>query len=155
MAIAIEGAPPLNKVLWCLLTASSPAVRQWDGFKVLVTLQYPEIEPVEDILECFEEFQSCLRETHHNKLSSVEALGDYLHIFQLWFLGMLEVLRRLTSRYPLFRSGLLWPIKVIVCIMKEVIKDGKKLPGKLKHEAHLSFHLQGIPLNFEVSPLLT
>ncbi|KIK15570.1 hypothetical protein PISMIDRAFT_16418 [Pisolithus microcarpus 441] len=81
MMITIEGAPPLDKLLWCFLAANAPAVRQWDGFKALVTLQYPEIEPVEDILECFEEFQSCLEETCHNELSSVEALGDYLCIF--------------------------------------------------------------------------
>ncbi|KIK14260.1 hypothetical protein PISMIDRAFT_17410 [Pisolithus microcarpus 441] len=113
MNIAIEGTPPLHKLLWCFLAANAPAVRQWDGFKVLITLQYPKIKPVEDILECFEEFQSHLEETCHNELSSVEALGDYLHIFQLWFLGM------------------------------------KTLPGKLEHEAHLSFHLRGIPLNFK------
>ncbi|KIK12987.1 hypothetical protein PISMIDRAFT_18320 [Pisolithus microcarpus 441] len=148
MTIAIEGAPPLDKLLWRLLTASSPAVRQWDGFKALVTLQYPEIEPVEDTLECFEEFQSCLKETCRNELSSVKALGDYLHVFRIWFLGMVrgnalemshqsqmflrglppqvevEVSRRLESRYPLFRSGLLWPIEVVVRITN-ISKSGQ------------------------------
>ncbi|KIK20728.1 hypothetical protein PISMIDRAFT_12801 [Pisolithus microcarpus 441] len=165
MMIAIEGAPPLDKLLWRLLTASSPAVRQWDGFKALVTLQYPEIEPVEDTLECFEEFQSRLEETRRNELSSVEALGDYLRVFRIWFLGMvrgnalemshqsqlflrglpprveLEVSRRLALRYPLFRSGQLWPIEVIVRITKEVIEEGKTLPGKLEHEHPLAFPL--------------
>ncbi|KAI6109043.1 hypothetical protein EDD16DRAFT_1522686 [Pisolithus croceorrhizus] len=81
MTIVIEGAPPLHKTLWCFLTAHAPAVRQWDGFKALVTLQYPEIEPVKDILKHFKEFQSCLEGTRCNELSSVLALGDYLHIF--------------------------------------------------------------------------
>ncbi|KAI6115463.1 hypothetical protein EDD16DRAFT_1520638 [Pisolithus croceorrhizus] len=81
MTIAIEGAPPLHKTFWCFLAAHAPAVRQWDGFKALITLQYPEIEPVEDILECFKEFQSCLEGTCRNELSSVLALGDYLHMF--------------------------------------------------------------------------
>ncbi|KAI5994139.1 hypothetical protein EDD15DRAFT_2518553 [Pisolithus albus] len=179
MNIAIAGTPSLHKLLWCLVIANAPAIRQWDGFKALITLQYPEIEPVEDILEGFKEFQSNLEETHCNELSSVEALGDYLRIFRIRFLGMvrgnaveashqsqlflrglpphveLEVSRRLESRFPLFRSGQLWPIEVVVCITKEVIEDGKTLPGKLELEAPLSFPLRGCASNFEEPPLLT
>ncbi|KAI5993228.1 hypothetical protein EDD15DRAFT_2518929 [Pisolithus albus] len=156
MNITIAGAPSLHKLLWCLVIANAPAIRQWDSFKALVTLQYPEIEPVEDILEAFEGFQSNLEETRCNELSSVEALGDYLCIFRIWFLGMpvrgnaveashqsqlflrglpphveLEVSRRLESRFPLFRSGRLWPIEVVVRITKEVIEDGAR--GTLWH----------------------
>ncbi|KIK14659.1 hypothetical protein PISMIDRAFT_17133 [Pisolithus microcarpus 441] len=51
------------------------------------------------------------------------------HQSQMFLRGLpprveVEVLRRLESRYPLFRSGLLWPIEVVVRITKEVIEDG-------------------------------
>ncbi|KIK17664.1 hypothetical protein PISMIDRAFT_14912 [Pisolithus microcarpus 441] len=146
--IAIEGAPPLDRNLWHLLGADSPVVRQWDHFKELVTLQYPEIEAVEDVLKYFEEFYSLLEGTRRSELSSIQALGSYLRVFRLLFLAMVrgnilemshqprlflrglppqvevEVSRRLMSRYPLLQSDRLWPIEVIVRIMKEVIEDG-------------------------------
>ncbi|KIK17257.1 hypothetical protein PISMIDRAFT_232202 [Pisolithus microcarpus 441] len=51
------------------------------------------------------------------------------HQSQMFLRGLpprveVEVSRRLESRYPLFRSGLLWPIEVVVRITKEVIEDG-------------------------------
>ncbi|KAI5991839.1 hypothetical protein EDD15DRAFT_2530535 [Pisolithus albus] len=148
MAIAIEGAPSLDRTLWGHLTASVPVGRQWDDFKALVTLQYPEIEPVEDDLKYFEEFYSLLEGARCRELSSVQALGKYLRLFRLLFLAMvrgnilemshqpqlflrglppqveLEVSRRLASRYPLLQSGRLWPIEIIVRVTKEVIEDG-------------------------------
>ncbi|KAI6006114.1 hypothetical protein EDD15DRAFT_2428660 [Pisolithus albus] len=148
MTVAIEGAPSLDGLLWGHLTASVPVGRQWDDFKALVTLQYPEIEPVEDDLKYFEEFYSLLEGARCRELSLVQALGKYLRVFRLLFLAMvrgnilemshqpqlflrglppqveLEVSRRLASRYPLLQSGRLWPIEIIVRVTKEVIEDG-------------------------------
>ncbi|KAI6109042.1 hypothetical protein EDD16DRAFT_1711556 [Pisolithus croceorrhizus] len=146
--IAVDGAPPLTRKLWHFLVVNTPVLEQWDSFKALITLQYPEIKPAEDVLEHFGEFYSYLDEACHSELSSVPALGDYLQQFQVLFLAMVrcnvlemshqpqlflhglpppvkcEVSRRLTHVYPLFKLDCLWPIKVIVCFTKEVIEDG-------------------------------
>ncbi|KIK14379.1 hypothetical protein PISMIDRAFT_17323, partial [Pisolithus microcarpus 441] len=147
--LAIDGAPPRVGRLWTYLVASASILEQWDweNFKALVTLQYPEIEPIEDVREYFDEFYAFLDGSRCSELSSVPALGAYLRHFQVLFLAMvtrnalelshraqlflrglppqveLEVSRRLASRYPLFMSGHLWPIEVIVRITKEVIED--------------------------------
>ncbi|KIK12316.1 hypothetical protein PISMIDRAFT_457146 [Pisolithus microcarpus 441] len=48
--LAIDGAPPRVGRLWTYLVASASILERWDwdNFKALVTLQYPEIEPIED-----------------------------------------------------------------------------------------------------------
>ncbi|KAI5993231.1 hypothetical protein EDD15DRAFT_2439324 [Pisolithus albus] len=147
--MAIDGAPPRVGRLWTYLVASASILKgfNWDYFKTLVTLQYPELEPIEDVRDYFDEFYAFLKESHRSELSSVPALGNYLRHFQVLFLAMvtwnalelshraqlflrglppqveLEVSRRLASRYPLYMSGHLWPIEVIVHITKEVIED--------------------------------
>ncbi|KAI5985056.1 hypothetical protein EDD15DRAFT_2477142, partial [Pisolithus albus] len=147
--MAIDGAPPRVGRLWTYLVASASILEglDWGYFKTLVTLQYPEVEPIEDVRDYCDEFHAFLEESRHSKLSSVPALGDYLRQFQVLFLAMvtrnalelshraqlflrglpphieLEVSRRLASRYPLLMSGHLWPIEAIVRITKEVIED--------------------------------
>ncbi|KAI6134222.1 hypothetical protein EDD17DRAFT_1772089 [Pisolithus thermaeus] len=79
--IAINGAPPLTGKLWCFLIVNTPVLEQWDSFKALITLQYPEIKPAKGILKHFEEFYSYLDEARHSELSLVPALGDYLQQF--------------------------------------------------------------------------
>ncbi|KAI6119838.1 hypothetical protein EDD16DRAFT_1519201 [Pisolithus croceorrhizus] len=169
--IAIDGAPPLTGKLWCFLVVNTPVLERWDSFEALVTLQYPEIKPAEDILKHFEEFYSYLDEAHHSELSSVPALGGYLRQFQVLFLVMVrcnvlemshqpqlflcglpplvkcKVSRRLTHAYPLFRPGCLWPIEVIVHFTKEVIEDGLRralhhLLSHLKNSLSICAHPQ-------------
>lgn len=56
--LAIDGAPPRVGRLWTYLVASASILERWDwdNFKALVTLQYPEIEPIEDVRDYFDEF---------------------------------------------------------------------------------------------------
>ncbi|KIK11945.1 hypothetical protein PISMIDRAFT_19107 [Pisolithus microcarpus 441] len=88
--LAIDGAPPHVGRLWTYLVASASILERWDwdNFKALVTLQYPEIEPIEDVRDYFDEFYAFLDESHRSELSSVPALGAYLRHFQVLFLAM-------------------------------------------------------------------
>ncbi|KIK19581.1 hypothetical protein PISMIDRAFT_13529 [Pisolithus microcarpus 441] len=107
--LAIDGAPPRVGRLWTYLVASASILEQWDwdNFKALVTLQYPEIEPIEDVRDYFDEFYAFLDESRRSELSSVPALGAYLRHFQVLFLAMVtRNALELSHRAQLFLRGL-------------------------------------------------